>query len=508
MQTFINDLKKIDFKVYLLLIVFSIIFYYLSLKSEIMAGDGIIHLTYFQRTNIGGNYRTPYYAMLLNFLNIFFSDKELLGKLISSFAGIITVIPIYLCALLLFDKRSAFYSSLFWLLTPLLYFLGPNVNDRLLPLPLTILSWYFFIKYYLEKNNNYLSISIILALLITAVRPSTYVILPIYLYYTYKEFYQKNDGYKKVIFAWSFIVLTLLTKIITGGGGLPIADIYNEWFKPLLPYKFWILFYNNFEMNLVSTPYHFTYPLFFVFVCYLIFLKEKIDANLKFALKFFGLIFLIFWLFRTFWIVFCDWYFIEVIPFFIIFIGKMFVDFEKLVLPKFEHFDFIRKILIFCFKKKLLFFIAFLNAAIYCFLVAKYMTNTFVGLKRCAEFVKQNIDLKTINQIHCSDAFHISPYLSTLEFDINKVQENDLVILMDYGLALGKWGFKIQGAIEELKNKFEIEELYVGRYESKNFFTNISMKPYRYNFHTEWFPNKYKSQFFNYIVLKVVKKKI
>jgi len=74
-------------------------------------------------------------------------------------------------------------------------------------------------------------------------------------------------------------------------------------------------------------------------------------------------------------------------------------------------------------------------------------------------------------------------------------------------VPLHKYNFRVSNYLEKLKEEFDYKSHYFGRYESKNIFTNLAVYPYRYNFHTEWFPNKYKSQFFHYEVIEIIKKK-
>jgi len=115
--------EKIDFV--LLLLVVSFLSVYLFFQTYVISFDGAFQYIPIAKDFTSGLYKgalsrgqQPLYSLFVAFAYPWTSDWEVAGKLVSSFFGILMVFPVYLLGKQLFDRKVAFFSTLFLAIHP------------------------------------------------------------------------------------------------------------------------------------------------------------------------------------------------------------------------------------------------------------------------------------------------------------------------------------------------------------------------------------------------------
>ena len=119
--------KDEKFGLAVLLLISLLLSIYLFFRTYVISLDGAFQYIPIAKDFASGNFRRafshnqqPLYPLIISFASRWVSDFEWMGKLVSSFFGILIIFPVYFLGKRIFDEKIAFLSTLFLTIHPYL----------------------------------------------------------------------------------------------------------------------------------------------------------------------------------------------------------------------------------------------------------------------------------------------------------------------------------------------------------------------------------------------------
>jgi hypothetical protein len=150
----------------ILLLVSVLLSTYLFLRTYVISIDGAIQYIPIAKDFVLGFFRKalshnqqPLYSFIIAFVSQWVSDFEVAGKLVSSFFGVLIILPVYFLGKRIFDQKIAFFSALFLTIHPYIRRFSADVlkeSTYLFFLATTI--WFSWRTIQSEKRYPYLFI--------------------------------------------------------------------------------------------------------------------------------------------------------------------------------------------------------------------------------------------------------------------------------------------------------------------------------------------------------------
>lgn len=283
--------------------------------------DGILQITLFSSPN---KLYPPLFTVLVQILKPLFGNPEYAGRFVSAVSSSCVIFPVYLIAKRMFDKRAAFFASLLYAVSPIsLRWSVHAMTDALFSL-LFILSAGELWKSAMEdiRWSGRIVLATILAVIATLTRYQGILIFPLIIMVLIHKAYNRR---KRIILPSLVQLLWLLPVIWIFKFGFRHPEQFAERAGTSLGDTA-LNILNVFESFTIWSPYFFTWPVFFLFLTGLYYLKwEKLPRRIlfyEFAILAFMLLLL-----QSAFSSFQSRYLLPLLPFIVIFAGWGLVSF-------------------------------------------------------------------------------------------------------------------------------------------------------------------------------------
>lgn len=225
--------KNEKFDLALLFVVSLLLSVYLFFRTYVISMDGAFQYIPMAKVFASGSFKDaigfsgqqPLYSFLISLVSRWASDFELAGKLISSFFGILMILPVYFLGKRIFDQKIAFFSVFFLTIHPYIRRFSADVLKESSYLFFLATAIWFTLRTVQRGNkSSYLFVPFFSALAYL-IRPDGIEVLLVVFFYLL--FIKRFEDHKE---KWTIILLLLLSSCILL---LPyiihLRDVTGEW---------------------------------------------------------------------------------------------------------------------------------------------------------------------------------------------------------------------------------------------------------------------------------------
>jgi len=202
-------IKDEKFDLILLLLLSLLLSVYLFFRTYVISMDGAFQYIPIAKDFVSGLYgkafghnQQPLYSLFVAVVSRWVSDFELAGKLVSSFFGILLILPVYFLGKKIFDQKIAFFSALLLMIHPYIRRFSADVlKESTYLFFLASAIWFAWRTIQTEKRYPYLFIPL-LSVLNYLVRPDgVEILIVVFLYILFfKRFNTPRDRWKVIFF--------------------------------------------------------------------------------------------------------------------------------------------------------------------------------------------------------------------------------------------------------------------------------------------------------------------
>lgn len=343
--------------------------------------DGILQITLFDQPN---SIWPPLYAVLTLLVKPLAGSMESAGKLVSVVANVLVLIPIFFIATRLFNRTSATYACILYTVSPIALRWGIRVmTDSLFVFLFFMAIWLFLISIDTPFEKSALrrrlsALFIIFSALATLTRYQGIILFPLTLPVFYSTI--RRDLKSLSLLLFSYLVWVIVPFWILFYGFAHTQQVAER--TASAPLSTLLAYWNVFESFIAYFPYFLTYPIAFLFLVGIFYLKFNRQVHRAFIILFFYVLLSIL-VIQSVFSSFQSRYLFPVLPFIIIYAGYGL----ELVEQKFRQ----RTRWVF----SAILFITLVYGIIFSIAVVVFQRETFGDIKSAALFVREKIPHNT-----------------------------------------------------------------------------------------------------------------
>jgi 4-amino-4-deoxy-L-arabinose transferase-like glycosyltransferase len=204
--------EKVDLAI--LLLISLLLSVYLFFKTYVISMDGAfqyipmakIFVLGLLKDAIGYSGQQPLYPFLIAFVSRWVCDFEVAGKLVSSFFGVLIILPVYFLGKRMFDEKIAFYSAFFLAIHPYIRRFSADVlKESTYLFCLAAAIWFAWRTIQGEKKYPYLFIPLFSAIAYLTRSDGVEVLLVVFFYILFIKKFSVSKT------KWTIIILLILS---------------------------------------------------------------------------------------------------------------------------------------------------------------------------------------------------------------------------------------------------------------------------------------------------------
>lgn len=219
-------------------------------------------LPFFVLSNNGTDWKQPVTQYYLTILFKIFTPSVFLLRFSSVIIIVISVYLLYFLSKNEFSNKLAIFTTTFFITTPLILIQSHLALDNIMPIPFTIIWFFYLIKYYKKPKLTYLMISAFSLGITFYTYKGMRAIFPVWYFLSILYLFTTKEKLKSIftfsLFSLPFILISPILNYyyggaILGGSSPKINSIYNFFYPYLSSFDLTFLYIKG-----DATPYHST----------------------------------------------------------------------------------------------------------------------------------------------------------------------------------------------------------------------------------------------------------